>query len=98
MSINTFEIQSAVSDFSWHLALMNEFKNGVEDIEELETNCYDLEKTHHRQERHNYENIIKSIFYKPLVLLAHPAGVEPATLSTANCACRYSVTVCNKQG
>gem|GEM_PF-5346932 len=33
---------------------------------------------------HNYENIIKSIFYKPLVLLAHPAGVEPATLSTAN--------------
>ena len=50
MSINTFEIQSAESDFSWHLALMNEFKNGVEDIEELETNCYDLEKTHHRQD------------------------------------------------
>jgi len=39
----------------------------------------------------NYENIIKYIFYKRLVLLAHPAGVEPATLSTANCACRYSV-------
>ena len=84
MSINTFEIQSAVSDFSWHLALMNEFKNGVEDIEELETNCYDLEKTHHRQEWHNYENIIKSIFYKPLLLLAHPARFERATLSTAN--------------
>ena len=98
MSINTFEIQSAESDFSRHLALMNEFKNGVEDIEELETNCYDLEKTHHRQEGHNYENIIKSIFYKPLVLLAHPAGVEPATLSTANCASRYSGTDCNKQG
>ncbi len=32
----------------------------------------------------NYENIIKYIFYKRLVLLAHPAGVEPATLSTAN--------------
>jgi len=40
------------------------------------------------QKWHNYENIIKYIFYKPLVLLAHPAGVEPATLSTANCASR----------
>ena len=49
MSINTFEIQSAESDFSRHLELMNEFKNGVEDIEELETNCYDLEKTHYWQ-------------------------------------------------
>ena len=48
MSKNTFEIQSSERDFSRHLALMNEFKNGVEDIEELETNCYDLEKTHHR--------------------------------------------------
>ena len=96
MSINTFEIQSAESDFSRHLALMNEFKNGVEDIEELETNCYDLEKTHHRQEWHNYENIIKSIFYKPLVLLAHPAGVEPATLSTANFDSGYTGTDCNK--
>ena len=38
------------------------------------------------QKWRNYENIIKSIFYKALVLLAHPAGVEPATLSTANCA------------
>ena len=77
---------------------MNEFKNGVEDIEELETNCYDLEKTHHQQEWDNYENIIKSIFYKPLVFLAHPAGVEPATLSTANCASWYTGTDCNKQG
>ena len=46
----------------------------------------------------NYENIIKSIFYKALVLLAHPAGVEPATLSTANCASRYSGIDSNKQG
>ena len=98
MSINTFEIQSAKSDFSRHLALMNEFKNGVEDSEELETNCYDLEKTHHRQEWHNYEKIIKSIFYKPLLLLAHPAGVEPATLSTANFDSKYIGTDCNKQG
>ena len=36
MFINTFEIQSADSDFLRHLALMNEFKNDVEDIEELE--------------------------------------------------------------
>jgi len=50
------------------------------------------------QKWHNYENIIKSIFCKPLVLLAHPAGVEPATLSTANFDSRYSGTVCNKQG
>jgi len=33
-----------------------------------------------------------------LVMLAHPAGVEPATISTANCASRYTETVCNKQG
>ena len=79
MSINTFEIQSAESDFSRHLALMNEFKNGVEDIEELETNCYDLEKTHHRQEWHNYENIIKSIFYKPLILLVRAERLELPT-------------------
>jgi len=35
---------------------------------------------------------------KATVLLAHPAGVEPATLSTANCASRYIGTDCNKQG
>lgn len=44
MSINTFEIQSAESDFSRHLALMNEFKNGVEDIEELETHSLRIRK------------------------------------------------------
>ena len=27
--------------------------------------------------------------------MAHPAGVEPATLSTANCASRYTGTGCN---
>ncbi len=43
----------------------------------------------------NYKNVIS---YKSLVLLAHPAGVEPATLSTANCAGSDSGTVCNKQG
>ena len=35
------------------------------------------------QKWHNYENIIKSKFYKPLLLLAHPARFERATLSTA---------------
>jgi len=41
---------------------------------------------------------VKSIFYKPLLLLAHPAGVEPATLSTANCASRYSgIRTCDPQ-
>jgi len=34
----------------------------------------------------------------PLERLAHPAGVEPATLSTANFDSRYSGTDCNKQG
>ena len=29
---------------------------------------------------------VKYIFYKPLLLLAHPARFERATLSTANCA------------
>jgi len=48
------------------------------------------------QKWHNYENIIKSIFYKQLVLLAHPAGVEPATLSTANFDSRYAGKDCIK--
>jgi len=30
--------------------------------------------------------------------VAHPAGVEPATLSTANFDSVYTGTVCNKQG
>jgi len=33
-----------------------------------------------------------------LVRLAHPARFERATLSTANCASRYTGTDCNKQG
>jgi len=33
---------------------------------------------------------------KVALLLAHPAGVEPATLSTANCASRFTGTDCNK--
>jgi len=41
---------------------------------------------------------VKSIFYKPLLLLAHPARFERATLSTANFDSRYSGTDCNKQG
>jgi len=33
---------------------------------------------------------------KLLIWLVHPAGVEPATLSTANFDSRYSGTDCNK--
>ena len=43
------------------------------------------------------EFFLKCNNLKATVLLAHPAGVEPATLSTANCASRYTGADCNKQ-
>jgi len=50
------------------------------------------------QKWQNYQNYKIRDLCNPLELLAHPAGVEPATLSTANCASRYTGTDCNKQG
>ena len=42
------------------------------------------------------EFFLKCKNLKATVLLAHPAGVEPATLSTANFDSGYTGTDCNK--
>jgi len=48
------------------------------------------------QKWQNYQNYKIRDLCNPLERLAHPAGVEPATLSTANFDSRYSGTDCNK--
>jgi len=48
------------------------------------------------QKWQNYQNYKIRDLCNPLELLAHPAGVEPATLSTTSFESGYSVTDCNK--
>ena len=55
----------------------------------------DIEMAQKWQNCQNYK--IRNLFNR-LELLAHPAGVEPVTPSTANFDSGYAGTDCNKQG